>query len=117
MIDSTLYKLFQVSAISIVVSMGVAVVIKLLVMLTARLERATSAPAMSDVPEGKICPVNFGIPEEDIAALSAAIFVAMGPHKILHIAEARSGWANEGRAAQHSSHSTHSHSAPVRTRH
>lgn len=116
MIESTFYKLFQVGAISIAVSMAVAVVIKLLVMLTARLERTAPAPVVTDVPVGKVCPVNFGIPEEDIAALSAAIFVAMGPHKILHIAESRSGWTSEGRAAQHGSHSTHSHGAPARSR-
>ena len=89
--------------IAIVISMLVAVLIKLMVAVTARLEQARP----NEVPIGTVCPIEQGIPDEDVAALSAAIFAAIGPHHILHIAPASHGWASSARASQHS-HTTRS---------
>ena len=91
----------QIYGVSIVIAMLVAVLIKVMVAVTGRLERAAAADA---VPQGEVCPVFLGIPDEDVAALSAAIFAAIGPHHILHISGTGRAWASQGRAAQHSSH-------------
>jgi Na+-transporting methylmalonyl-CoA/oxaloacetate decarboxylase gamma subunit len=91
----------QVYGISIVIAMLVAVLIKLMVSVTGRLERGTAAKT---VPQCEVCPVAFGIPDEDVVALSAAIFAAIGPHHILHISPTSRAWSSHGRAAQHTSH-------------
>ncbi|WP_300449214.1 hypothetical protein [Accumulibacter sp.] len=88
----------QVYGISIVISVLVAVLIKLMVSITGRMEKIKPL----DIPIGTVCPIGLGVPDEDVAALSAAIFVAMGPHRILHIAPTSHGWAAGARAAQHS---------------
>ncbi|MDS4013535.1 MAG: hypothetical protein RKP46_04160 [Candidatus Accumulibacter sp.] len=98
MLTAAILKALQVYGIATVISVLVAVVIKLMVSLTGRMER--SKPV--DIPTGTVCPVGLGVPDEDVAALSAAIFVAMGPHRILHIAPSSHGWASGARAAQHS---------------
>jgi len=91
----------QVYAIAIVIAMLVAVLIKVMVLVTGRLERGVAAKA---VPLGEVCPVAFGIPDEDVVALSAAIFAAIGPHHILHISPTSRAWSSQGRSAQHTSH-------------
>jgi hypothetical protein len=100
MLTAAIVKSLQVYGIAIVISMIVAVIIKLMVVLMARAEK--SRPV--EMPTGTVCPIGPGVLEEDVAALSAAIFAAMGPHRILHIAPASHGWSSEGRAAQHHSH-------------
>jgi Na+-transporting methylmalonyl-CoA/oxaloacetate decarboxylase gamma subunit len=91
----------QVYGISIVIALLVAVLIKVMVLVTSRLERSTAAKT---VPQGEICPVAQGIPDEDVVALSAAIFAAIGAHHILHISPTNRTWSSHGRAAQHTSH-------------
>ena len=76
----------------------------LVVSVTGRIEQARVA---TEVPQGEVCPILLGIPDEDVAALSAAIFAAIGPHRILQISERNRAWASQGRAAQHSSHAGH----------
>ncbi|TXI77820.1 MAG: hypothetical protein E6Q43_00600 [Dokdonella sp.] len=100
MVTAAIIKSLQVYGIAIVISLLVALVIKVLVALTARIEKAKPA----EIPTGTVCPIGLGVPDEDVAALSAAIFVAMGPHRILHITPTTHGWASGGRSAQHSSH-------------
>jgi hypothetical protein len=109
MLTAAIIKSLQVYGIAILVSVIVALLIKALVSVTARLERITlgaNQPEKSKreekLPLGTVCPIGLGVPEEDVAALSAAIFVAIGPHHILHIAQASHGWASGARAAQHS---------------
>jgi len=92
---------FQVYGIAIVIALLAAVLIKALVLITGRLERGAAAKT---VPMGEVCPVAFGIPDEDVVALSAAIFAAIGPHHILHISPTNRAWSSHGRAAQHTSH-------------
>ncbi|MCM8596846.1 hypothetical protein [Accumulibacter sp.] len=97
MITAAILKALQVYGIAIVISALVAVLIKVLVGMTSRFEKSR-AP---EVPTGTVCPVGLGVPDEDVAALSAAIFVAIGPHRILHIAPTHHGWAAGARATQH----------------
>ena len=106
MLTAAIIKSLQVYGIAIVVSVIVAVLIKVLVVVTSRMDKRQPV----EVPTGTVCPVGLGVPDEDVAALSAAIFAAIGPHRILHISESSHCWAIGGRAAQHSSH-TPGHSA------
>ncbi|MEF8732226.1 MAG: hypothetical protein V5B40_10030 [Candidatus Accumulibacter meliphilus] len=100
MLTAAIITSLQVYGIAIVVSVIVAVLIKVLVVVTARMEKRPEV----EVPTGSVCPVLLGVPDEDVAALSAAIFAAIGPHRILRISQPTHGWAVGGRAAQHSSH-------------
>jgi dienelactone hydrolase len=99
MLTVSIVKALQVYGIAIAISMLVALLIKVMVAATARMEQQARA---NEVPTGTVCPVDQGIPDEDVAALSAAIFAAIGPHHILHIAPASHGWASSARASQHS---------------
>jgi hypothetical protein len=105
MVTTTLVKALQIYALTIVIAMLVAVLIKVMVVSMQRLNRRTQE--MPEVPVGTVCPVDLGIPDEDVAALTAAIFAMIGPHLILHIGETRQAWTSQGRAAQHTSHGDH----------
>ncbi|HPT48859.1 MAG TPA: hypothetical protein PLS67_03795 [Accumulibacter sp.] len=100
MVADALAKALQVYGIAIVISAFVAVLIKVMVSVTGRLEKIKPA----DIPTGSVCPIGIGVPDEDVAALTAAIFSVIGPHRILHIAQSSHNWSSGGRAAQHSSH-------------
>lgn len=100
MLSLATYKAIQIYGIAIVISMLVAVLIKVLVVLTSRIK----APAnVAERPPTAVDhrPEPVGISEETVAAISAAISVCIGSHRILHIAESNRSWSNEGRAAQH----------------
>jgi Na+-transporting methylmalonyl-CoA/oxaloacetate decarboxylase gamma subunit len=109
MLTAAIIKSLQIYGIAIVVSAIVALLIKVLVLMTARLEQAKPEEGL---PVGTVCPIGQGVPEEDVAALSAAIFVAIGPHHILHIGQASHGWASGARAAQHSHTQGHTGRGP-----
>lgn len=100
---AALLKTLWVIGITVGVSLAVALLVKALVGLTARIERAAS------VPEARVCPVDQGIPDEDVAAVFAAIYAVIGPHRLVHIGAAGHGrtWTAEGRVAHHASHSVH----------
>ena len=104
MVGQAIVTSFQIYGISIIIAMLVAVLIKVMVTVTGKIEQSRVAV---EVPQGEVCPVLLGIPDEDVAALSAAIFAVMGPHHILHISERNRAWSSQGRAAQHSSHAGH----------
>ena len=93
-------KALQIYGIAIAVSMVVAVLIKLLVVLTSQVKPAAKAATAIDQPvENIIAP---GVPDEVVAAITAAVAVVCGPYRVLHIGESKRSWANEGRIAQHS---------------
>ena len=98
MLTATVIKSLQVYGIAIVISAVVAVLIKVMVSITARLEKMKRV----EVPLGEVCPIGPGVPDEDVAALSAAIFAMIGPHHVLHIAKTGNRWASGARTAQHS---------------
>ena len=85
--------------------MLVAVLIKLMVVLTSRAKPvAKPVTAVHKTAE----PVKAaGVPAEVVAAISAAISVVTGPHHVLRIAESKRSWASEGRIAQHSHQPRH----------
>ncbi len=98
MFSAAVIKALQVYGIAIVISLVVAVLIKVMVVLTGRVKhRAPQAVAktVSATPlpvrktqssTGASAVSDSGIPGEVIAAISAAISVVMGPHRILHVA-------------------------------
>jgi hypothetical protein len=92
-------KALQIYGIAIAVSMVVAVLIKLLVVLTSQVKPAAKATVAVQKPVELLMPA---IPEEVVAAISVAVSILSGPHRILHIAESKRSWAREGRIAQHS---------------
>lgn len=99
-------KALQVYGISIVISMLVAVLIKIMVVATSRVG---SAAKTTEVPQPRpVQPVvRTGVPSEVVAAVSAALATITGPHRILHIAESNRSWAHQGRLAQHSHQPRH----------
>jgi hypothetical protein len=100
MFSLAVIKSLQVYGIAIVISLAVAVLIKLLVVLTSRVQPVAKQAA----PAPRAQVVAPGIPDEVVAAITAAVAVCCGPYRVLHIGESKRSWANEGRIAQHSSH-------------
>ncbi|MFC1665684.1 hypothetical protein ACFL17_08670 [Pseudomonadota bacterium] len=92
---------FKIYLLAIIISLGVAVMIKLIVLTLSVVEPQSkktmpvSSPALAPIPSGEI-----------VAAISAAIYAALGAHRIIHIEERGRGraWAVEGRTAHHTSH-------------
>ena len=98
---AAIWQSLQIYGIAIVISMSVAVLIKVLVAATNKMERPAKVPlseAAKTLPEVQ----SGAIPADVIAAISAAVSVITGPHKVLHIAESSRAWSYEGRSAQHS---------------
>lgn len=93
--------------LTIVVSLAVAVVIKVIVVALNRLERKPLVPAQPlAVP-----PAPLSVEADHIAVIAAAVHAITGAHRIVHIEAAphQSGWAAEGRQAHHASHTLPHH--------
>jgi hypothetical protein len=89
-------------AIAAGVALAVAALIKGLVALLAH-AAPRPAPASADPPlPAAVAPP----PPAHIAAISAAVYTLLGPHRIVRLqaAESGRGWAGAGRFAQHRSH-------------
>ena len=100
MLIPILLKTVQIFGIIATISMLVAVIIKLLVMSTGRLGKAKPLPkpaAASAAPPA----IAEGIPAEVVAAITAALAVVTGPHRVLRIAESQRNWSNQGRITPH----------------
>lgn len=104
MLSLSVVKALQIYGIAAAISFLVAIIIKALVEITGHLEkrahRTAPAPRPPAVP-GDAPPSAAGIPDDVVAVITAAV-AAMGPHRILHIAQSGRSWSREGRAAQHS---------------
>ena len=107
MLSLAISQSLQVYGIAIVVSMIVAVLIKVLVALTGRVKRPAAKTLPAAPVQAKAEVASSAIPGEVVAAISAALSVTMGPHRVLHIAETGRSWANVGRSAQHSHQPRH----------
>lgn len=117
MTSLALIKALQIYGIATVIAFLVAALIKVMVWVTGRLEQPatvkaqpTSAtpvvPVAANVTNAAPEPATHpGIPEEDVAAIFAAIFAVIGPHHILHIGHTSGAWTSQGRAEHHTSHS------------
>ena len=99
---SILLKSIHVFGIVIVISMLVAVIIKLLVMATGRISKSKPSPKPETLPTSPpSVQVAEGIPSEVVAAITAALAVVTGPHRVLRIAESQRSWSSQARISQH----------------
>ena len=99
-------KALQIYGIAIAISMLVAVLIKVMVLVTGRLNKpaapANARPQSPTATDRTQSHRHAAVPDEVIAAISAALAVMTGPHRILHIAPSQVSWSLQGRSAQHS---------------
>ena len=98
---------FKVYALAIVISMAVAVMIKLIVLVVSMGRSETAETAVPQArPERAAGP-----PAEHVAAIAAAVYAYLGAHRIVHIEERsrHRAWTAEGRTAHHVSHNVQHH--------
>ncbi len=101
-------KTLWIYGLAIVVSLLIAVVIKLIVVLLGRGEQRTASvplpPAVAPAPAS-------GIPPEHLVVIAAAASAMFGEQRIVHIEDTRRrpGWAADGRQAHHASHGVEHH--------
>ncbi len=102
---------FKIYALAIVISMAVAVMIKLIVLAVA-VSRTDAEPAMPQPRQA----AGAAPPQQHVAAIAAAIYACLGAHRIVHIEERsrNRAWTSEGRTAHHVSHNVphHPHRLP-----
>ncbi len=99
-------KALWIYGITIVVSLAVAVVIKLIVVILNALERR---PADAADPAPIVKPAD-DVSADHVAAIAAAVYSMVGAHRIVRIEGLRhSEWAVEGRSAHHASHALGHH--------
>lgn len=100
--------MFIIYGIVIIVSMLVAAVIRGIVIVLSRqaAKDEAKAPPKPAVSKPTVPPVIVGVPQEHIAAISAAVAMMMGAHRIVHIEMANRGfgWTSEARTTHHTSH-------------
>ena len=104
MLSLATIKALQIYGIAIAISITVAVLIKILVLVTSRIERVAQK---DQAPQETITPIKQNVPDEVVVAISAAISVVIGPHRILHIGESSHSWSHEGRSLQHAHQPKH----------
>ena len=101
-------KTLWIYGLAIIVSLAVAVVIKVIVVALNMLERKPAAPAQAvAVPSAQ-----FAVEADHIAAIAAAVYAMANTHRIVRIEATphQSGWAAGGRQAHHASHTLPHHS-------
>ncbi|MFW5833862.1 MAG: hypothetical protein ACOCYE_07175 [Pseudomonadota bacterium] len=93
-------------AIVIVVSLSVAVVIRLIVGTLSRRADRTAAVAARLRPAEATAALPNGIPPHHLVAIAAAVGAMAGAHRIVRIEPRRSnyGWTATGRTLHHGSH-------------
>ena len=103
---AVLAKALWIYGLAAVVALLIAALIRLIVAVLGRLDRAT-APA----PPAAATTVAAAIPPEHVAAIGAAVCASLGAHRILHIEDRRGAgrWGAEGRSVQHRSHAVPTH--------
>lgn len=100
-------KILWIYGLMAVVSMLIAGVIKVIVLLLGRFDRQPQAAA--DAARAQLAQT-AEVPAAHVAAISAAVYAAIGAHRIVHIEDQRGSgrWGAEGRSAHH-----HSHAVPT----
>ena len=95
-------------ALTIVISMLAALLIKLIVVSIAKSEERRKRSSMK-VPAVEQPVPSSGVDPRHVAAISAAVYSVLGSHRIVHIADSRRtpSWAAEGKRQLQSSHNVH----------
>ena len=107
--SEVIIKTLWIYGLTIIVSLGVAVVIKVIVLTLGRLEgKPALAPAPSPLP---VEQAPLSIEAHHVAAIAAAVHAMGGAHRVVHIeaAHRHQEWAAGGRQAQHASHAPPHH--------
>lgn len=103
--SEVIMKTLWMYGLAIVISLAVAVVIKLIVVVLGALERKPEA-----APKPAPAAPAFSLLGDHVAAISAAVYSVLGAHRIIRIEEQRhAGWVVEGRMAHHTSHAVQQH--------
>ena len=105
--NEVIIRTLWIYGLAIIVSLGVAVVIKVIVVTPNILERKPAAPSQPVA----IPPAPFAVEADHIAVIAAAVHAMTGGHRIVRIEAAphQSGWAAGGRQAHHASHTLPHH--------
>jgi hypothetical protein len=108
--SAVIVKALWIYGLTAVVSMLIAAVIKAIVVLLNMFESRTAAPVAA-VPAATPVPQGPDFAADHIAAISAAVYAAIGAHRIVRIDDSRggAGWTAEGRLAHHASHAMPAH--------
>jgi hypothetical protein len=95
--------------LAIVVALGIAALIKAIVVVLSALEPKPAAAAKPAAATAGAAATD--VEADHIAAIAAAVYSLIGAHRIVHIErERRHGeWAVEGRIAHHASHTVAHH--------
>jgi hypothetical protein len=105
--SDVIIKTLWIYGLAIVISLTVAVVIKLIVVTLSAFERKPE-PALK--PALTSAAPAFDLLGDHVAAISAAVYSVIGAHRIVHIEEHRHPeWVVEGRLAHHASHAVQHH--------
>jgi hypothetical protein len=100
-------KALWIYGLAIVVSMAVAVIIKLVVVILNAFDRKPEAAPKS---VAAVAEPAFDVLADHVVAISAAVYSMIGAHRIIHIEDQRhTEWAGEGRMAHHASHTVSHH--------
>ena len=105
-----LIQTFTVAFIAVIVSLVVAVVIKVIDALLGRERHAATPAPATEAPAGasgaSAAPGEGFLPAHHVAAIAAAVAAVFDEPQIVHIEPAHqgSGWTSEARAAHRGSH-------------
>lgn len=105
--DDTGIQLLTVAALTVSVSMVIAVVIKLIVSVLGRAAARTGTPQSPPLDSATPATVRGQPPEEHVAVIAAAVSVVFDDDvQIVHIEPSRADtvWSASGRQTLHSSH-------------
>ncbi|HMV52647.1 MAG TPA: hypothetical protein PLX20_06420 [Rhodocyclaceae bacterium] len=91
----------QTYALAIAVSLGVAALIRAIVVVLGALDRVRGQSPAAEPPA--VATSDGAVPPAHLAAIAAAVHATLGAHRIVHIHDAHrhEGWVAEGRRAQH----------------
>ena len=105
--SEVIIKTLFVYGLAIIVSLAVAVVIKVIVVALNLLERKAAEPAQP----AAVPPAPFAVEADHLAVIAAAVHAMCGAQRIVHIEAVprHSGWAAEGRLVHHASHTLPHH--------
>jgi len=103
-------KTLWIYGLAIVVSLLIAVVIKLIVVVLGRSEQRSASASLPPAVAPAPVPAS-GIPPEHLVVIAAAASAMFGEQRIVHIEDTRRrpGWAADGRQAHHASHGVEHH--------
>lgn len=104
--------LFKTLMVFVLIALGLAV-LRWLIRLANEVVESETADAEPAKVSGE--SANYGIPQEHVAAIAAALSAMLGAHRIIHIEPLRGarGWSEECRLDHHRSHTVERRALPA----